>query len=163
MAKKKKNTINKSLFSIIAAVLGVVAVAMLFLAAVKVPDTTILGATVEGECLTGLQVAFGYAEESVQCLSFSFMALLPWALILVGIVTSALAASKKTAKLLAILSTVVFAAAAVLLFLMPSFMVFAETLAGVALKAFTWNLGIGAIIAGICSALAGVISLVRAL
>ena len=163
MAKKKKNTINKSLFSIIAAVLGVVAVAMLFLAAVKVPDTTILGATIEGECLTGLQVAFGYSEENIQCLSFSFMALLPWVLILLGIVASLLTSSKKGSKLLAIVSTVLFAAAAVLLFLMPGFMVFAESLAGIALKAFTWKLGIGAIIAGICSALASVVALVRAL
>ena len=159
MAKKKTN--SSKIFNVIALLLGIVALAMLFLSAVKIPDTTVLGKTIEGESLTGLQVAFGYSENDIQCLSFSVMGLLPWVLILVGVVFTLInSTGKKGSKLLGIISALLFIGAGVIMFFMPNFMVFAETISGLALKAFTWNVGIGAIIAGISSILAGILSLV---
>ena len=169
MAKKKTNS-KKSfslnqIMSVVAIVLGVVALAMMFVTTVNVPatDLGVLG-TVEYEGYTGLNVAFGYSENDVAILSFSFMALLPYVMVLAGIVLTALNTfGKKGSKLFDFVSIGAFIAAGVLFFLMPSFMVFADNLAGAILEAIEWELAIGAIVSAICSVVAGVAVLVKAL
>ena len=162
MAKKKKSSLNlgKFLYAV-AAVLGIVALIMLFVEAVKVPDTDlgVLG-TLEGEGYTGLQVAFGKENE----LAFSFMALLPVLLVVAGAVLSALQIfAKKGIKVLDFVAIVCFVAAGVLYFIMPSFIVAAETVAGLVIEKIEYVLAIGSIIAAICSILAGATILVKAL
>lgn len=165
MAKKKSNGLDLGkILYYVAVVLGVVAVAMIFVASVKTPDVEVLNKVVEGESVTGLQVAFGYSENDVANLSFSFMALLPFVLALAGTVLTALNAfGKKGSKIFDFVSIGAFVVAGVLFFLMPSFMVFAETLAGAVLEAFEWKLAIGSIIAAVCSILAGAAVLVKGL
>ena len=165
MAKKKSGGVSsQKLFHIIAFVLGVAALAMLFLSVVKNPDTTVLGKTIKGETLTGLQVAFGYSENKIKCLEFSFMALLPWVLVLGGVVLSLLnVLSKKGSKLFSFIAIALFVVAGVLFFLMPNFMVFAESISGVVLENLTWKLAVGSIVAAVCSLLSGVILLAGSL
>ena len=164
MAKKKKNSGLGKILSFAALALGVVAIAMLFVAVVANPDVKAGSLTIEGQKLTGLQVAFGYSEKEIECLAFSFMALLPWVLVIAGVVLTALNTfSKKSSKLFDFISIGVFVAAGVLFFMMPSFMVFAETLSGVVLEALEWKLAFGAIAAAICSIAAGALVLVKSL
>ena len=165
MAKKKSKGLDLGkILSFAAIVLGVVAVAMIFVASVKTPDVELLGNTVKGEGLSGLKVAFGYSEKEISALSFSIFALLPYVLALAGTVLTALNTfGKKGSKLFDFVSIGAFVAAGVMFFLMPGFMVFAETLAGVVLKAIEWELAIGSIIAGVCAVLAGAAVLVKSL
>lgn len=165
MAKKKSKGLDLGkILSFVAIVLGVVAVVMMFVSTVKTPDVEVLGKTVEGEGVSGLKVAFGYSEKEVAQLSFSFMALLPYLLALVGVVLTALNTfGKKGSKLFDFVSIGAFIAAGVLFFLMPSFMVFADNLAGAILEAIEWELAIGAIVSAICSVVAGAAVLVKAL
>ena len=157
MAKKKKKKSNLGkILSFAAIVFGVVAVAMIFVAAVKTPNVEFLGKNIEGESLSGLKIAFGYSEENLECLSFSTFALMPYVLALVGTVLTALNTfGKKSSKLFDFISMTAFVAAGVMFFLMPGFIVFAETLTGIVLKAIEWELAIGAIVSGACSILAG--------
>lgn len=167
MAKKKSGlNLGKILYAV-AAVLGLVAVVMLFVEAVKVADVeTVLG-TVESEVgYTGLQVAFGTSEKDVAVLGFSFMALLPVVLVLAGVVLSALqAVAKKSFKVLDFVVVACFVVAGVLYFIMPSFMVYADTLLGIAAEKTAETVGYvlatGSIVAAICSILAGATVLVK--
>lgn len=167
MAKKKSSSkkgfgLAKILY-LVAAVLGVVAVVMLFVDNVKVPDTDlgILG-TVEGTGYTGLQVAFGSSEKDVEVLAFSFMALLPYLLVIGGVVLSALGAfAKKGSKILDYVSIALYVVAGVLFFIMPNFMVFADTLLGVAASKLEYVLTTGAVVAAVCSLLSGATVLVK--
>ena len=135
---------------------------MLFVTVVATPDKTVLGATVEGLKLSGLKVAFGYSEKDIACLAFSFMALVPWALALAGTVLAAINTfAKKSSKILDLVAVVVFVVAAVLFFIMPSFMVFAETVSGAVLEALEWKVAVGAIVASICSIVAGALLLAK--
>jgi hypothetical protein len=163
MAKKKSKGSNLGkILSFAAVALGVVAVAMLFLAAVKTPDIDGKLIKVEGQTLTGLQVAFGYSEKELACLSFSIFALLPYILVLAGTILTAMNTfGKKPSKLFDFISLVSFIAAGVMFFLMPGFMVFAETLTGAALKLIEWELAFGSIVAAVCSLLAGCAVLVK--
>ena len=164
MAKKKKNSGLGKILSFAALALGVVAICMSFVAVVANPDVKLGTAVIEGQKLTGLQVAFGYSEKEISCLAFSFMALLPWVLVIAGVVLTALNTfSKKGSKLFDFISIGAFIAAGVLFFMMPSFMVFAETLSGVVLEALEWKLAAGAIVAGACSIVAGALVLVKGL
>ena len=72
MAKKKNNGLGKIL-SFVALALGVVALCMIFVTVGATPDKTTLGVTVEGIKVSGLKAAFGYSEEDVANLAFSFM------------------------------------------------------------------------------------------
>ena len=161
MAKKKKSNLGK-VFYAVALVLGIVAVAMLFVTAVKTPDTTVLGATVKGNTVSGFQLAFGYAEDEVARLGFSFMGLLPWLLTLAGTVVTLLnTLSKKGSALFDFVAVGTFIAAGVLFFLTPNFMIFADTIPGGILKAMDWKLAVGSIVAAITSLLAGVVVLAK--
>ena len=161
MAKKKNSNLGK-VFYALALVLGVVAVAMLFVTAVKTPDTTVLGATVKGNTVSGMQLAFGYAEDEVARLGFSFMGLLPWILVLAGVVVTLLnTLGKKGSALFDFVAIATFIVAGVLFFLTPNFMVFADTIPGNLLKAMDWKLAVGSIVAAITSLLAGAVVLVK--
>lgn len=162
MAKKKKSSNLGRILYFVALALGVVAICMLFVNAVATPDVKTALATVEGEKVTGLQVAFGYSEKEIEILGFSFMALLPWILVIAGVVLTALSTfSKKGSKLFDFISIAAFIVAGVLFFIMPNFMVFAETLAGAVWEALEWKLAIGSIVAAVCSIVAGGAVLVK--
>ena len=164
MAKKKnKNSNLGKLLSFVALVLGAISVAMIFVSAVTSPDVETSILTIEGTSFTGLQIVFGYTENKVECLLFSFVAMLPYLLALAGTVLTALNAfNKKPSKLSNLISAISFVAAGVMFFLIPNFMVFGESFTALVLAAIEWKLAIGSIIAGACSILAGSALIVKA-
>lgn len=152
MAKKKKSGNAGLILSVVVLLLGVAAFCMAFLVGVKYVTSK---GTALGE-FTGIQVMFGYSKEvlvaEVKVLEFSILATLAFALPLVGAIVGLV--NNKIAKLVAAL---VMIAGAVLMFLLPSFVVFAadgaaDLVSGVA------TLGIGAIIGGICAGLGGLVA-----
>lgn len=164
MKKTTKKGMKKAIgfAPLCAAALGLIAIIMLFVPSV-----------VAGETLfNGFQVAFGYAETSefmgstisTTILEFSFMNLLPYLLVLAGIVLLLLNA-KKANNLFALIAAACLIAAGVLFFFAVSFTMVNADWAGVAgaiganLKE-GWTLGAGAIIAAICALLGGVAALV---
>ena len=165
MAKKKKGSNLGKILYAVAAVLGLVAVAMLFVRAVSVPDVETLVGTIETDAgYTGFETVFGKSEEDVKILSFSFMALLPVLLAVAGIVLSALqATSKKGSKLFDLVIVACFVVAGVLYFIMPSFLVFADNIVAKALAEIDYTLGVGSIVAAISSIVAGVVVLAKTL
>lgn len=149
----------------IAAVLGVVAIVMMFVDTVKIPDVD-LGAlgTVEGEGYSGMKVAFGYKEDDVAVFGFSFMALLPYLLALAGVVISAVnMTAKKSNKIFDFVLVAVFVAAGVLFFLMPNFMIFADTIVGKIAAEIDYKIAIGAIVSAIAAIASGAVILVKTL
>ena len=85
MAKKKSGSNLGKLLYLVAAALGVVAVVMMF---ARVVEYEVLKETVG---FKGSEVVFGYTNElDVKTLKFSFMALLPYVLVLVGVVLTLL-------------------------------------------------------------------------
>ncbi len=112
MAKKKKKQSNASLLSIVAAVLGFITLAVLFLPAIGIKDTE--------TTYTGAQIAFGYKKSSfgveVDVFNFSFMNLLPFILAVAGLVF-AIYAGLKGSKLFALLAGLIFIAEGVFLLL----------------------------------------------
>ena len=162
--KKSSRSGSQKIFNLIALILGVVAVAMLFLSVVKNPDTSVLGTTIKGGELSGLEVAFGYSENSIKCLDFSFMALIPWLLVVIGVVLTLInILSKKASKLFNYIAIILFVGAGVMFFLMPNFMAFSDSVSGLILKNLKWNLAIGSIIAGVSSILSGLVLLAGSL
>ncbi len=147
MAKKRKSAKMPNWLVFVPVLLAVVAVAMMFLVTVKYTGK-LLGSEIT---YTGFETIFGYSEKvgstSTQILGFSFLGLLTVLLPLVGAV---LAVSKS--KLLKLIGAVLSLAGTVLFFLMPNFVVFAEGVETI-YKAYTASLGVGAIIAGVVSAL----------
>lgn len=161
---KKKSSLGK-LLQLIAALLGVVAIVMMFIDTIKVPDTD-LGAlgSVEGEGYSGLKVAFGYKEEDVAIFKFSILGLLPYLLSLVGVVlTFVNAFAKKNNKMFEFISIVAFVVAGVLFFIMPNFVVCADTLLGKAAAEIDYKLAVGAIVSAIAAILSGAVLLVKTL
>ncbi len=157
MAKKKSKGNAGLILSVVVLLLGVAAFCMAFLVAVKY--VTSKGDVVSD--FTGFQTMFGYTEKteglisiSTEVLKFSFLATLAFALPLIGACVSIV--NNKIAKLVGALLMI---AGAVLMFLMPSFVVFASETAGeVLLATTTAKLGIGAIIGGICAGLGGLVA-----
>lgn len=161
---KKKSSLGK-LLQLIAALLGVVAIVMMFIDTIKVPDTD-LGAlgSVEGEGYSGLKVAFGYKEEDVAIFKFSILGLLPYLLSLVGVVlTFVNAFAKKNNKMFEFISMVAFVVAGVLFFIMPNFVVCADTIPGKVAAEIDYKLAVGAIVSAIAAILSGVVLLVKTL
>ncbi|MBR1983327.1 MAG: hypothetical protein IKA12_01405 [Clostridia bacterium] len=159
MAKKKKQKI--SYLPLLSAVLGLVSVVMIFLAAVNY--SVVKGVTDLENVVTysGLQVAFGFTEGdfiSVKVLEFSIMNLLPYVLALGGVVVSVFCYLAKGSKLFAFISAGAFIVSAVFFFLSPSFVVLPKL---TALVKENFSLGIGSIIGGALSALAGLVSLAQ--
>lgn len=160
MSKKSKSKINIILYAV-AIILAVVAVCMIFVdvsAIAKNGDT--------GYVLTGIQATFGYSEETklagtLVYTEFSFMNLLVYILLIVGVVL-ALLRLFKVAKSGVVdwVAIAAFAAAAVLYFIMPSFVVYGKTWSGLVETAIELGsaktLMVGAIVGGVTSALAAV-------
>lgn len=158
MAKKKTNYM--SYLPLLAALLGVVALVMLFVPAIAIKDSD--------TTYTGLQAAFGYTENvaiigDVVHLNFSFMNLLPYILVLVGIVACVM--GYKGNKLAMFVGFVCFVVAAVFFFLSVSFCVpnegLEDLISGIgglfgeeASVKDSLTLGAGAIVAGVCSGVA---------
>ena len=163
MAKKKSNV--GKLLSLIAAVLGIVAFVMMFVDTIKVPDTD-LGAlgTVEGEGYSGLKVAFGYKEDSVAIFKFSIMGLLPYLLTLTAVVLTLVNAfSKKQNKMFDLVSAGALIVAGVLFFVMPNFVVCADTIVGKIAAEIDYKLAVGAIVSAISAIISGALLLVKSL
>ncbi len=158
MAKRKSN-LGKPL-SFVAAVLGLVAVVMLFLPAIGIKDTD--------TTYTGLQITFGYKESLLgfeyTVFDFSFMNLLTYILAVVGIVFSVLSAMGKGSKFAAFIAAAAFAVSGVFFFLSVSYTLPNEDaskiisfVGGDIKDALT--LAYGAIIGGVASLLAAVCNL----
>ena len=156
MAKKKSGNLGLIL-TVAVLVLGVAAFCMAFLVGVKYVTSK---GTVTND-FTGFQTMFGYTETtegivsiSTKVLKFSILATLAFVLPLIGAVVSLL--KNNVAKLVGALLMI---GGAVLMFLLPSFVVFATAEAGeLLLAATTAKLGVGAIIGGICAALGGLVA-----
>lgn len=164
MKKKSKKgfEFGKILYAI-GVVLGVVALCMLFVDAVKLADVkTSLGTVKLDGSFSGASVAFGYAYEGTAVLKFSFLGFLPFLLTIGGVVLTLVRMfAKKSTKILDYVAIAVFVVAGVLFFIMPSFMVFADNLVAKIVSAPEYTLAVGSIIAGICSLLAGAVVLTK--
>lgn len=156
---KRKSSVGKPL-SFVAAVLGLVAVVMLFLPAIGIKDTD--------TTYTGLQITFGYKESLLgfeyTVFDFSFMNLLTYILAVVGIVFSVLSAVGKGSKFAAFIAAAAFAVSGVFFFLSVSYTLPNEDaskiisfVGGDIKDALT--LAYGAIIGGVASLLAAVCNL----
>lgn len=150
MAKKKSAKKSSGIISFIPFALGVVAILALFLSCI-----TVEGA--EGG-YSGWQAIFGYSESaafvSIEILGFSIMNCIGFGLIACGALFVLLGAFGKGGKFATLIQTLSFIAGAVFMFLMPKFTVAVTD----SIISIAWQLGIGAIIAGSASALAGLFS-----
>ena len=150
MAKKKSTKKSLGILSFIPFVLGIVAILALFLTCI-----TVEGA--EGG-YSGWQASFGYSETaafiSIEILGFSLMNCIGFGLIACGVLFVLLGALGNGGKFTTLISTLTFIAGAVFMFLMPDFTVAITD----SIIIIAWKLGIGAIIAGGASALAGLFS-----
>lgn len=143
MAKKKKLQLS-GYCDFVAMLFGVAAFCMMFLTCVKYTGI------ISNYDFTGYQIAFGYAEKSgsvsVQMLAFSFMNLLPYILVLVGIFATALCAfGKRSSGLLGIIAFAAFVVAAVFFFLAANFIVLPES---AILTKENFSLAVGSILSG---------------
>jgi hypothetical protein len=145
------NKMSKRSFVLLSILLGLLASAMIFL-----PSLVLKGSDTS---FTGLQVAFGVEFASLGSLasgeiSFNILVLLAYALPLVGVILMAM--SNRTS----MLTNLVFAAAAILIFLIPNFTQVTVTLLGnPTVVEVEWTYGIGLILAASSSILAAVIGL----
>lgn len=162
MAKKKKSSNLGKVLSLVAIVLGIVAVCMMFVNTIKVPDTIVLGKVVaEGEGYTGLNVVFGVKEGDIAMFDFSIMALLTYLLIVVSVVFSVLNLKAKKNKVLDIVACLSFVVAGILCFLMPSLIVFADTIVGKGASLIEYEVTTGAIVSAIASIVSALTVLVK--
>ena len=157
-SSKKSSNLGKFLY-LIAAVLGVVAVVMMFADVVKYQGL------LKEATYTGSQVVFGYTNDlDVKTLGFSFMAMLPYLLVLAGVVLADVSIfAKKNNKVLDYVSVIAFVVAGVLFFCVPNFMVFADTIAGKVAAEIDYKLAVGSIVSANTSILAGSVVLVKTL
>lgn len=149
MAKEKASKLGK-----IALILGIVAVVVaLFMPAI---------AAKQGDgSYNGLNVILGVTEKAgameMKMSTFSILALIPFVLCIVGAVLAA-----KGKGVIAFVAAAVFAVAAVMFFLMPSFVQWNGELIAAAMKDAV-KVGTGAIIGAVCAVGAGVCTLLGAL
>jgi hypothetical protein len=170
MAKKNKKGGLFSLgnlLSLVAIAAGVVALCM-----IAMPSLTIEGKLATfglAEDLTnysGLKVVFGAKTEKYEYILFSFMNLLPYILVLVGLVVLALKVLGKMGGLANIIAVVAFVAAGVLFLLVPNFTILSEgfeaaiKVANLLTEVVSLKLATGALISAVCSFVAGVCALV---
>lgn len=121
MAKKKFGI--GTIVASIAILLGIAAIVMMFVPQLNYNSATGL---VKGDPLNGLQITFGYSNEvlgkQVPVLDFSFMNLLTYILVLVGIVFALLAIMGKLGKIAPIVAAAAFIVAGVFFFCAEQFM-----------------------------------------
>lgn len=157
MAKKSKSQLNIILYGV-AILLAIVSICMMVVngsALAKDGETAYI--------LTGLQATFGYTEETLignaVYTQFSFMNLLTYILLAVGIVLVILK-MLKVAKSDAInwVAIIVFVAAGILYFMMPNFVVYGKAWSSLVDAALDFGASktamVGAIVGGISSILA---------
>lgn len=147
---------------IVSAVLAAVAICMIFL-----PAIVYAAPHVDPVSYTGLQVTFGFNETLasigsssyvVEWFKFSFMNLLTYVLLIVGIVFAVMQiASKKQSKLFTLITAACFVVAGVFMFMTITYSIVGlERITGAAVLDKTYmSLGIGSIIGGITACLAG--------
>ncbi len=157
MAKKSKKVSKVTKWMpIAAAVLGVVSLVMIFVVAIM-KDNAILDDTL----YTGWQVTFGYSTTTdigastivTTWLSFSFMNLLPYLLVIAAIVACVLSFLGNGNKLFALIAAACFIVAGGFFFLVLSFSLDSK---GEVLQGYV--LGAGPIVSGICSIVAALVS-----
>ncbi len=150
MAKKKsKSKTNAKTGNIILFVIFIFTVATLCMSLLtNVSYPAIIGDDVT---ITGLDVVFGWKTEllgkTIEISSFSVIGLLAYSLPVLGLITALLF---NKSKFLSIIPLACFIASAVLLFLIPNFVVFGAEQVNQYVNA---SLGLGAIIAGALSSL----------
>lgn len=164
MAKKKSKNNAKSIALYVALIFGVLATAMIFLPSV-VGVGNVFGPEVS---YTGLQTAFGYKKSAevlgstvtTEILKMNVFSLLAYALPLASIVVGLLF---RNSKLFSFISAGGFIASGVFAFL--SITTFPATVIGseIASGLYTYSLGIGAILSGVFSIIAGLAGLYRTL
>ena len=151
------------IFLAVAALLGVVAIIMMFAPHISAADGDLT--------YSGMQVTFGYTKTtevlgskiSTKILNFSFLNLLAYILVLAGVVFVVLAMLGKLGRLASFVAMAAFVVGGVLFFLVlnmtaPNVGEATGDVADALIKAFKdpFSLGIGAILAGVASILAGV-------
>lgn len=157
MAKKKSGVSISKICLALGLLLGVAAICMMFVTSVEFKGLT----------YTGLQTAFGYTKETdvlvatakTEVFAFSFMNLLTYILALAGVVLCLLnMLAHKSSKLFAFVSAAAFIVSAVFFFLTPQFsilMVLGKSVQG----SVELALGIGSILGGVFSGIAGLSTL----
>lgn len=159
MAKKKKFKLDLGTILIGASVLlAIVAICLLAAPAATIKDTEIT--------YSCANLVFGYTEKgsfsSIDIFDFSFMNLLPYILLLVGIVLSVLS-GMKGGKLLSLLAAACYIVAGVLFFLMITMSL--PSIGGDAATEIKeiYVLGAGAVVSGILAIIAGLLNVGRIL
>ena len=157
MAKKKKSASAFAQYSgFIALVLTIVTIVMFFLPNVMFKQDIIIGEV--KETITGLQAAFGWSETkgsvTVTTLNFSILNTLAYVLPIAGVILMLLF---KKSKLFNFIALACFVVSAVLLFIAPTTLVYANEIAA-ALKEVA-SLAYGAIVAGVMSILSALVVL----
>lgn len=155
MAKKKKNNYLSTIIYASAVLLGIVAISMMF-TTVAIADKALGFGLDTSDGLTGLQIAFGYSNNDKAVLNFSFVAFLPYLLILLAtatIIYKLVTESKNN--LVDYLAVLLFIAGAVVAIFVPSSIVFADTIGGTALSLVEFKLSFSGVLTIITSALAG--------
>lgn len=153
MAKKKFKSKTGQIIDLLVLLFGIAAICMMFVTAVNYTGS-ILGST---SAFKGTEIIFG-DEDGV--FAFSFMAMLPYLLTLIGVVIVALKLFNVFD--LELVAFVAFVVAAVFFFLTPNFIVIADQYVDKTLRAAgTFSLGVGSILAGVFSAVSGLAILAK--
>lgn len=167
---KKKNSVSKYT-SLLAILLAIASACMIFCTAIvyKVSDSA------NPVNFTGMQVTFGYTANALEGITssikadinyfaFSFMNLLPYILLLVGIVFAVLkvVGGKNNSKMISFVVAACFIAGGVLMFCVVPFSVLGtnelvQTFS--VLKKQYMSLGVGAIVGGVLGILGGTVEL----
>ena len=167
---KKKNSVSKYT-SLLAILLAIASACMIFCTAIvyKVSDSS------NPVNFTGMQVTFGYTANALEGITssikadinyfaFSFMNLLPYILLLVGIVFAVLkvVGGKNNSKMFSFVAAACFIAGGVLMFCVVPFSVLGtnelvQTFS--VLKKQYMSLGVGAIVGGVLGILGGTVEL----
>lgn len=158
MAKKKSGVSISKICLALGLLLGVAAICMMFVTSVEFKGLT----------YTGLQTAFGYTKETdvlvatakTEVFAFSFMNLLTYILALAGVVLCLLnMLAHKSSKLFAFVSAAAFIVSAVFFFLTPQFSIPMMVLGKSVQGSVELALGIGSILGGVFSGIAGLSTL----
>lgn len=171
MAKKRKSNLPQILLLaiILLAVLGVAL--FLFVDAATLSDEGIVMKTIKDfledleieSGFSGMDIVFGLTSNDIVVLQFSFVALIPLVLGVIGIVLNIL-----SSKLLNLIGAVCLIGGAVMLIFVPNFIVYSETLQYMVdtvekLDITPFVAGVGAYLGTACFGLAGIVSLGKAL
>ncbi len=171
MAKKRKSNLPQILLLaiILLAVLGIAL--FLFVDAATLSDEGIVMRSIKEfleeleieSGFSGMDIVFGLTSNDIVVLQFSFVALIPLLLGVIGILLNIL-----SSKLLNLIGSVCLIGGAVMLIFVPNFIIYSETLqymvdAVEKLDITPFVAGVGAYLGTACFGLAGIVSLGKAL